>query len=105
MQEYLPYIFTIVSAVGGAYLTVRVTMAEMKRDIKYIEEKIDTEIETKKGNDTEIAQFCQVNYGVNFPIAKKGVVVKNADQQAVYQWLTDSKENGWNNHQGHGHDL
>lgn len=56
MQEYLPYIFTIVSAVGGAYLTVRVTMAEMKRDIKYIEEKIDTEIETKKGNDTEMRE-------------------------------------------------
>jgi hypothetical protein len=56
MQEYLPYIFTIVSAVGGAYLTVRITMAEMKRDIKYIEEKIDTEIENKKGNDAEMKE-------------------------------------------------
>jgi hypothetical protein len=54
MQEYLPYIFTIVSAVGGAYLTVRVTMAEMKRDIKYIEEKIDSEIDSKKGSDSEM---------------------------------------------------
>ena len=54
MQEYLPYIFTTVSAVGGAYLTVRVTMAEMKRDIKYIEEKIDTEIDSKKGSDSEM---------------------------------------------------
>ena len=56
MQEYLPYIFTIVSAVGGAYLTVRITMAEMKRDIKYIEEKIDTEIESKKSNDSEVKE-------------------------------------------------
>lgn len=56
MQQYLPYIFTIVSAVGGAYLTVRITMAEMKRDIKYIEEKIDTEIENKKGNDAEMKE-------------------------------------------------
>ena len=56
MQEYLPYIFTIVSAGGGAYLTVRITMAEMKRDIKYIEEKIDTEIENKKGNDAEMKE-------------------------------------------------
>ena len=54
MQEYLPYIFTTVSAVGGAYLTVRVTMAEMKRDIKYIEEKIDAEIDSKKGSDSEM---------------------------------------------------
>ncbi len=56
MQEYLPYIFTIVSAVGGAYLTVRVTMAEMKRDIKYIEEKIDSEIDSKKGSDSEMKE-------------------------------------------------
>lgn len=56
MDKYLPYIFTIISAVGGAYLTVRVTMAEMKRDIKYIEEKIDNEIESKKGNDAEMKE-------------------------------------------------
>ncbi len=50
-------------------------------------------------NDQEISQFCQVNYGVTFPIAKKGVVIKNKEQQLVFQWLTDSKANGWNNHQ------
>ena len=49
-------------------------------------------------NDQEISQFCQVNYGVTFPIAKKGVVIKNKDQQLIFQWLTDSKANGWNNH-------
>lgn len=54
MQEYLPYIFTILSAIGGAYLTVRITMAEMKRDIKYIEEKIESEIDTKRGSDAEM---------------------------------------------------
>jgi hypothetical protein len=56
MQEYLPYIFTILPSVGGAYLTVRVAMAEMRRDIKYIEEKIDSEIESKKNNDAEIKE-------------------------------------------------
>lgn len=53
----------------------------------------------EKGNDQEISQFCQVNYGVTFPIAKKGVVLKTAEQLPVYKWLTDSKANGWNNHQ------
>lgn len=56
MQEYLPYAFSVVSAVGGAYLTVRVAMAEMKRDIKYIEEKIDAEIDSKKGSDSEMKE-------------------------------------------------
>jgi|TARA_R100000541_G_scaffold35018_8_gene43431 glutathione peroxidase len=40
-----------------------------------------------------------VNYGVSFPIAKKGVVIKNEEQQPLYKWLTDSKANGWNNPQ------
>lgn len=56
MNEYLPYIITIVSAVGGAYLTVRVAIAEIKLNIKHIEEKIDTEIEAKKGSDLEIRE-------------------------------------------------
>lgn len=52
----------------------------------------------EKSSDQEIAQFCQINYGVNFPIAIKGVVVKNNQQQAVFKWLTDPSLNGWNDH-------
>ena len=52
----------------------------------------------EKSNDGEIAQFCQVNYGVTFPVAKKGVVVKDAEQQPVFRWLTDKTLNGWNEH-------
>jgi len=55
--------------------------------------------EQEKSNDNEISQFCKVNYGVTFPIAKKGVVIKNKEQQPVFRWLTDSKENGWNDHE------
>ena len=28
--------------------------------------------EQEKGSDEEIAQFCKLNYGVDFPLAKKG---------------------------------
>ncbi|MEO8406462.1 MAG: glutathione peroxidase, partial [Chitinophagaceae bacterium] len=28
---------------------------------------------------------------------KKSVVIKTAGQNAVFQWLTDSTKNGWNN--------
>jgi glutathione peroxidase len=52
--------------------------------------------EQEKGNDNDIAQFCQVNFGVTFPLAKKSVVVKSGDQNSIFQWLTDKTKNGWN---------
>jgi len=47
------------------------------------------------GSDEEIAAFCQLNYGVTFPVFNKGDV-KGPHQQPVYQWLTDPAKNGWN---------
>lgn len=54
--------------------------------------------EQEKSNDDEISQFCQVNYGVTFPIAKKGVVIKEDNQQQLFKWLTDKNLNNWNDH-------
>src|SRR5258705_9064820 len=51
----------------------------------------------EKGTDEEIAQFCKLNFGVSFPLMKKSVVVKTAEQNEVFKWLTDSAKNGWNN--------
>lgn len=53
--------------------------------------------EQEKGNDTEIAQFCKLNFGIIFPLMKKSVVIKSPEQHPVYQWLTDSGKNGWCN--------
>ncbi len=50
----------------------------------------------EKGSNEEVAQFCKSNYGISFPIAQKGVVSKNKDQQELYRWLTDKNLNGWN---------
>lgn len=50
----------------------------------------------EQGSDEDIAQFCRVNYGVTFPIAKKSTVVKGEGQNPVFAWLTSSKLNGWN---------
>ena len=55
--------------------------------------------EQEKGNDEEIAAFCQVNFGVSFPLAKKTVVVKAPEQNKVYEWLTRKELNGWNDQQ------
>lgn len=53
--------------------------------------------EQEKGSDAEIATFCKVNFGVTFPLMKKSVVVQSPEQNAVFNWLTDSTKNGWNN--------
>jgi glutathione peroxidase len=53
--------------------------------------------EQEKGTDAEIGEFCKKNYGVTFPLMQKSSVVKSPQQNAIYQWLTDSSKNGWNN--------
>ena len=47
MMEYLPYLTTIIIAIGGSFVTVKVTMAEMRRDITHLKEKI---LEDKEGS-------------------------------------------------------
>lgn len=47
------------------------------------------------GSNEEISSFCQVNFGVTFPLMQKAAVIGTA-QQPVYQWLTDASKNGWN---------
>lgn len=51
----------------------------------------------ERGSDDEINNFCKINFGVTFPIALKGSVIKGNTQQNVFQWLTDKAKNGWNN--------
>jgi glutathione peroxidase len=39
------------------------------------------------GSDQTIAQFCQVNYGVSFPMMSR-IEVNGAGAHPLYQWLT-----------------
>lgn len=52
--------------------------------------------EQEKADDAAIANFCEINYGVTFPLIKKTSVLKNEQQHAVYKWLTEANKNGWN---------
>lgn len=45
------------------------------------------------GSDEEIAKFCQLNYGVSFPMMSK-ITVKGKDMHPVYQFLTEKAKNG-----------
>lgn len=46
------------------------------------------------GTNEEIAQFCQLNYGVTFPMMSK-IVVKGDGQHPLYQYLTKKSQNGF----------
>jgi glutathione peroxidase len=49
----------------------------------------------ESGSDERIAQFCRNNFGISFPIMQKSSVVKGANQNPVYTWLTSVASNGW----------
>lgn len=45
------------------------------------------------GTNEEISTFCQLNYGVTFPMMSK-ISVKGNDMDKVYQFLTQKSKNG-----------
>jgi glutathione peroxidase len=45
------------------------------------------------GSNEQIAEFCQKNYGVGFPMMAK-ISVKGKDQHELYKFLTSKKLNG-----------
>ena len=69
------------------------------------------------GSNEEIAEFCEKNYGVSFPMMSK-ISVKGKDIHPLYKWLTSKELNGlmdtevrWNfqkfmiNEKGELHDV
>jgi len=50
-------------------------------------------LKQEPGTDEEIKQFCNLNYGVTFPLMSK-ISVKGKDMHEVYQWLTSKNLNG-----------
>jgi len=44
-------------------------------------------LKQEPGSNAEIAEFCQLNYGVSFPMMAK-ISVKGKDMHSVYQFLT-----------------
>jgi len=46
------------------------------------------------GTDTEIAEFCEQNFGVSFPMMTK-TSVKGVDMNPVYKFLTKKSKNGF----------
>ncbi len=83
----------------GQYEELQQLHEQLKGQLEVIGFPANDFQEQEKDDDQTISQFCQVNYGVSFPLAKKSVVVKGQGQNPVYNWLTDPGKNGWNGHQ------
>lgn len=49
------------------------------------------------GSNSEIAEFCRLNFGVTFPMMEK-ISVKGGDKHPLYQWLSakTGREPSWN---------
>ena len=52
--------------------------------------------EQEKADDTLIIRFCQDNFGVQFPVAKKCAVLPSPQQHPIFRWLSSKEQNGWN---------
>ncbi|WP_299617381.1 glutathione peroxidase [uncultured Tenacibaculum sp.] len=48
------------------------------------------------GNETQIQEFCDINFGVTFPLTEK-IKVKGSKQHPLYNWLTSKSLNGEKN--------
>lgn len=48
------------------------------------------------GSDEEIAEFCEMNFGVTFPMMSK-ISVKGKDMAPIYKFLTQESQNGFAN--------
>jgi glutathione peroxidase len=44
------------------------------------------------GNEKDIEKFCQLNFGVSFPLTEK-VKILGSETHPVYQWLTQKSQN------------
>ena len=80
------------------YAELETLYKQNKNQLKIIAFPANDFKEQEKGTDEEIAAFCQINYGVSFPIMKKTKFV-GLHQNEIFKWLSNEQNNGWCNQQ------
>jgi glutathione peroxidase len=80
----------------GQYEELQKLYEQRKEEVVIIGFPANDFKQQEKGSNEEIASFCKKNYGVDFPLAMKTTVIKSADQHPIFKWLSDQKQNGWN---------
>ena len=53
LSQLLPFSITFIITLVGSYLTIKVTMAELKKDITFLKDKLETELTTKIQHETQ----------------------------------------------------
>lgn len=81
----------------GQYEELQKLYEQRKQEIVIVGFPANDFKQQEKGSNEEIASFCKKNYGVEFPLAMKTIVVKSAEQHPIFKWLSDASQNGWNN--------
>lgn len=80
----------------GQYEELQKLYEQKKNEIVIVGFPANDFKQQEKGSNEEIASFCKKNYGVEFPLAMKTTVVKSPEQHAMFKWLSDASQNGWN---------
>jgi glutathione peroxidase len=80
----------------GQYEELQKLYADRKGEVIVVGFPANDFKQQEKGTNEEIAGFCKKNYGVEFPLATKAVVVKGKEQHPLFKWLSDPEQNGWN---------
>ena len=88
-------IVNVASACGytSQYAQLQEVATEMKDSVVVVGCPCNQFGGQESGSSEEIQQFCQVNFGVTFPLTEK-LEVKGANAHPLYQWLTQKSENG-----------
>jgi hypothetical protein len=53
LSQLLPFSLTFIITMVGSYITIKVTMAELKKDITFLKDKLETELTTKIQHETQ----------------------------------------------------
>jgi hypothetical protein len=53
LSQLLPFSLTFIITLVGSYITIKVTMAELKKDITFLKDKLETELTTKIQHETQ----------------------------------------------------
>jgi glutathione peroxidase len=88
-------IVNVASACGytSQYAQLQELSEEMKDNVVVIGCPCNQFGGQESGSAEEIQQFCQVNFGVTFPLTEK-LEVKGSNAHPLYKWLTRKSENG-----------
>jgi len=53
LSQFIPLLITFVITLVGSYITMKITIAELKKDLIYLKEKLETEITSKVQHESQ----------------------------------------------------